>query len=158
MSQTVLGIFGVTLAAALSELLLPGDEGKGTKGALRMLVALAVLLLLLRPFLSFLGSDPVFSPEDILGEGEEAVREQYEEILHGAVSAGSESALRRGLYALLWEEYGIAEADAHIRIVFGDRGALARVEIYLSGKALLTDPDVLAADIGARLGCETEVR
>ena len=53
MGNTVLGLFGVCIAAALAELLLPGDEGRGTKTALRLLVSLAVLLLLLRPFLPY---------------------------------------------------------------------------------------------------------
>jgi threonine/homoserine efflux transporter RhtA len=54
MGNTVLGLFGVCIAAALSELLLPGDEARGTKTALRLLVSLSVLLLLLRPFLPYL--------------------------------------------------------------------------------------------------------
>ena len=61
MGTAILGLVGVSLAAALAELLLPGDEGKGTKRFLRILVSLAVLLLLLRPFLSLLGSAEGFT-------------------------------------------------------------------------------------------------
>ena len=47
MQESVLALFGVSLAAALSEMLLPGEEHKGTKRSMRMLTALSVLLLLL---------------------------------------------------------------------------------------------------------------
>ncbi len=158
MGNTVLGLFGVGLAAALAELLLPGEDGKGTKTALRLLVSLAVLLLLIRPFLSLMGSSPELYFEALVGESEANTTAQYEEIFARAVEAGSERDLAEGIYAWLLSEYGIEKEDAHLEISFDEAGALARVEIYLSGSALLRDPDVLAEALGAKLGCETEVR
>lgn len=158
MGNTVLGLFGVGLAAGLAELLLPGEEGKGTKAALRLLVSLAVLLLLLRPFLSFFGTSPEFYFEELVGGSEEDTTAQYEDIFARAVAAGSERDLREGIYSWLLAEYGIEKEDAYIKISFDEAGALARVEIYLSGSGLLQDPDVLAEALGAKLGCETEVR
>lgn len=157
MGNTVLGLFGVCIAAALAELLLPGDEGRGTKTALRLLVSLAVLLLLLRPFLPYLQKAPSFALEELVGETEDTTA-RYQEIFENAVREGSEKDLKAGLAALLKEEYGIEEKQAHIKVYFDGAGYLRRVEIYLSGHALLQDPDALAADISARLGCETEVR
>lgn len=158
MGNTVLGLFGVGLAAGLAELLLPGEEGKGTKKALALLTTLAVLLLLLRPFLTFLHTDRAFSFEDLLGESETDVAAEYEEIFARAVAAGSERDLREGIYRWLWVEYGIEKEDAYIKISFDDAGALLRVEIYLSGSALLQDPVALGEALGNKLGCETEVR
>ena len=158
MGNTVLGLFGVGLAAGLAELLLPGEEGKGTKKALALLTTLAVLLLLLRPFVTFLQSERAFSFEGLLGESEADVRAEYEEIFERAVAAGSERDLREGIYAWLSAEYGIEKEDAYIKISFDDRGALLRVEIYLSGSALLQDPAALGEILGNKLGCETEVR
>ncbi len=157
MGNTVLGLFGVCLAAALSELLLPGDEGRGTKGALRVLTALAVVLLLIRPVLPYLNATPSFSFEDLVGEGEDTTGE-YEEIFERAIRVGSERELKAGLVRLLEDAYGIAEDDVHIKVYFDSEGGLSRVELYLSGLALLKDPDTIAADISARLGCKTEVR
>jgi hypothetical protein len=157
MGNTVLGLFGVCIAAALSELLLPSDEGQGTKAVLRVLVSLAVLLLLIRPVLPYLRIAPNLALEELVGESEDTTA-HYQEIFERAVRLQSEGDLKAGLLALLDEEYGIAEDEAYIKVYFEDTGALVRVEIYLSGKALLQDPDVLAADISARLGCETEVR
>ena len=158
MGKTVLGLFCVCLAAALAELLLPHDEGRGTKGVLRVLVSLAVLLLLLRPFVSFLGSDPTVQLEELVGESEEDTAAGYEEIFSQAVIAGSERDLKQGLYAWLLGEHGIDARDAHIKITLGDGGSLLRVEIFLSGAALLRDPDVLERELSELLNCETEVR
>lgn len=157
MGNTVLGLFGVCIAAALSELLLPGDEGRGTKTVLRLLVSLAVLLLLIRPVLPYLHIAPDLALEELVGESEDTTA-HYQEIFESAVRSHSERDLKAGLLALLDEEYDIANDDVYIKVYFDGTGELLRVEIYLSGHALLQDPDVLAADISARLGCETEVR
>lgn len=156
MSVTVLGLFGVCLAAALAELLLPGEEG-GTKATLRVITALAVLLLISRPVLPYLGKSTDFPLESLLGEVE-APTAQYTEIFHQAVQAGSEKELTSALLRILKEEYGIDESDAYVKVYFKEAGEISRVEIYLSGKALLVDPDKIARDISARLDCETEVR
>ena len=158
MGKTILGLFGVCLAAALAELVLPQQECKGTKGVLRVLVSLAVLLLLLRPFLSFLGSDPTVRLEELVGGSEEDTAAGYEEIFSQAVIAGSERDLKEGLLAWLSKEHGIDAGDAYIKITLGVGGDLLRVEIFLSGGALLHDPDVLERELGELLNCETEVR
>ena len=157
MGNTVLGLFGVCLAAALSELLLPGDEGRGTKATLRVLVSLAVVLLLVRPVLPYLRQSSDFSFESLVGESEDPTAE-YEEIFEHAVSVGSEQELRQGLQRVLQNEYGIEENDVYIKIHFDRAGELSRVEIYLSGRAQSADLNAIRTDISARLQCETEVR
>ena len=157
MTATVLGLFGVCLAAGLAELLLPGQEGSGTKVALRALTALAVLLLISRPILPYFGKSYDFSLDALLGEAPEKA-EQYEAIFESALRLGSEQELKRALFALLKAEYGIEEEEAHVRVYLDEAGMPTRVAVTLSGKALLVDPDKIAADVGARLGCETEVR
>ena len=156
MKNTVLGLFGVCVAAALCELLPMGDA-KGTRGALRVLVSLAVILLLARPFLPVLGDTPEIPLEDLVGGGEDTEAE-YEEIFRRAVNAGSERDLREGLYAWLFEEHGVEREDAHIKVTLQETGELLRVEIFLSGKALFLDPDMLEKEIGRLLNCEAEVR
>ena len=157
MTATVLGLFGVCLAAGLAEMLLPGEEGRGTKAALRALTALAVLLLISRPILPYFSKNLDFSLETLLGEAPDRT-EQYEAIFESALSVGGEQELVRALLALLEAEYGIGQEDAHVKVYFDRDGAPTRVAITLSGRALLCDPDEIAADIRARLGCETEVR
>lgn len=157
MGNTVLALFGVAFAATLCELLLPGEEG-GTKTALRLMVSLAVLLLLARPFLSFIGTAPEIAFEELVGETPDESAAHYQEIFDRAVREGCAQDLKVGLLAMLAQEYGIAEEDADIYVHFDDEGDLTLIEIYLSGTALLCDPDTVAADIASRLHCETEVR
>lgn len=156
MKNTVLGLFGVCMAAALCELLPTGDA-KGTRGVLRVLVSLAVLLLLVRPFLPILGGTPEIPLEELVGGAEDTTTE-YEDIFHRAVMKGSERDLREGLYAWLFEKHGVEREDAHIKIALTGAGELSRVEIFLSGKALLLDPDALGEELEKLLSCETEVR
>lgn len=151
-----MALFGVCLAASLGELLLPGDEGKGTKRFLRILVSLAVLLLLLRPFLTLLGSaEDFFSGE--VGELEQSDAD-YEQILTDAVARRSKQELEAGLCVFLEQRFEMEREDFKVTVSLEKDGSLCRVSVILSGKALLTDPDEVEAAIVELLGCEVEVR
>ena len=52
--NVIFPLFCVVLAAAMAELLIPEEGGAGTKKVLRLLTALAVLLLILSPLTSLL--------------------------------------------------------------------------------------------------------
>ncbi|MBE6605162.1 MAG: hypothetical protein E7639_05615 [Ruminococcaceae bacterium] len=157
MNQTVLSLSLVGICAALCELLLPKGQGEGTKRALRALVSLAVLLIVLRPFVGFLQADPAFDLGAML-DTEAADSATYEEIFKKTVTAQGEADFKAGVLMLLENEYGIAAQDAEVRLCFDEDGALSLVKIYLSGKALLQDPHELGEALTARLGCKTEVR
>ena len=155
MGGALAGLFAVCLSAALLDLLSPGDRDKGVRQGLHLLVALAVLLLLLQPFLGFLRTaDEV--PAPFLEN--ETQRDEYETIFRSTVTAAAAEELRAGLYRLLAEDYGIDKAQARLALSFDGDGALTRVQVFLSGKALLRDPDALAADLAEKLGCQVEVR
>ena len=156
MSGSILALFGVSLAAALAELMLPGDGNKGTKRFLRILVSLAVLLLLLQPFLSFLGSAEGFFSGEVgeIGTGEA----DYEAVLQDAVARRSKAELEAGLYEVLEQHFEIEKEDARVTVALEKDGSLRRVSVILSGKALTVDPDEIEAAIVALLDCEVEVR
>ena len=153
MQQGILALFGVCLALAISELLLPGD---GAKRFLRFLTSLVILLLILTPFAGFLKHHEAFFARDLSFE-EETVAD-YERILTEAVTAQSGKDLKAGLAALLQKEYGISPEYCHIGVYFAGDGTLTRVQIFLSGKALAADPVSIEQDLSARLGCPVEVR
>ena len=67
MANGILALFGVSLAAAIGEMLLPGAESAGSRRALRALVALTVLLLILRPVVGFISSEDAFLQGSIDG-------------------------------------------------------------------------------------------
>ena len=156
MSASVFSLLAVALAASLAELLLPGDEGKGTKRFLKILVSLAVLLLLLRPFLGFLDSAQEFFKGDI---GEITTTEaDYNALFDEAIAARSKQELENRLYGFLQQQFSIEREDAHVAVSLHKDGSLHRVSVILSGKALLTDPALIEAALADLLHCEVEVR
>ena len=159
MGEGLLPLFYVSGGAILLEMLLPGEEREGAKGALHFMVVLALLAVLINPFLGFL---KMGESGDFLGtltvEGDGAVREEYEAVLDGALQSGGEREMKEGIYRLLESEYGIAKEHAEIRIRFDGAGEVSHIGIYLSGGALLQNPRELEAALTERLGVETEVR
>ena len=157
MGGDILALFGVVLAAAVAELLIPSQEG-GTRQAMHLLTALVVLILLLRPFLSFLGSAEELWQGDISWTERGQDTEDFENILADAVAKRSAEELKKGLYALLLEEYDVATQDCEIRVALNDTGELVSISVFLSGKALATDPEVIERDLYERFACVVEVR
>ena len=155
MRGAILSLFAVCLAAALLDLLAPGDRDRGLRRGLHLLTALAVLLLLLQPFLFLVREAPEQIGQMTENDGE---RGGYEAVFDRTLTAAAAGELRAGLYRLLAADYGIEEAQARIVLSFDGEGALTRVQIFLSGTALLNDPDALARDLGEKLGCSVEVR
>lgn len=158
MGAEILALFGVVLAAALADLLVPTEDGGGTRQFLHFLTAMVVLTLLLRPFLSALGGAEGFLQGDIGWSESEESEAQYEQIFEQAVANRSATELREGLFVMLRQEYGIAAEDCEIRVRLTESGELSEVSVFLSGTALLCDPEEIEGDLRERLGCKVEVR
>jgi hypothetical protein len=156
MSGAVLALFGVAVAAAVVELLVPPAEG-GTRRFLQFLTALAVLVLILRPFLSRLSETDGLLLGDV-DRGDEAMRSEYERIFSEAVESRSAEQLRQGLKQLLEAEYGIEPQDCEVSVTPGEDGMPERILVVLSGKAILRDPDGIEDMLRDKFGCEAEVR
>ena len=157
MKQEILSLFCVVLAAALLKLLLPNGVS-GMRRAVSFFLALVVLLLILHPFLGFLQNPPDVAFENLVGESEEDVTARFEEVFAEAVASGSARDFKEGLYLLLEEEFSVAREDAEIFVALDASGALSRVEVRLSGKALLVDPVPIKERLCEDLCCEVEVR
>ena len=156
MQNEILALFGVCIALGMSELLLPGEENGGTRRLLRFLAALAVFLLILTPFAGFLQkSEELFVKEPLFEEEQTA---KFEQVFEQAVLEQSSKDLEAGLLALLEKEYGIEAKNCTVLISFAPDGTLARVSIFLSGAALLSDPEEIELELSERLACTVEVR
>ena len=118
----------------------------------------SVLLLILHPFLGILQNPPELAFENLVGETKEDATARFEEVLHAAVEAGSVRDLREGVYLLLAEEFSVARENATVLVTLDGTGALSRVEVRLSGKALLRDPVPIRERLLEKLNCEVEVR
>ncbi|MBQ8357815.1 MAG: hypothetical protein IJX39_08440 [Clostridia bacterium] len=158
MGGEILALFGVAFAAALADLLVPGEEKGGTRQFLHFLTALVVLLLLLRPFLSLLGGADGFLQGNLEWEQDETVKADYEQVFADAVASRSAVELKEGLSDLLQEEFGIAQGDCEITVALSDSGELERVAVFLSGAALLRDPEQIENRLSELFDCTVEVR
>ena len=156
MQATVLSLFGVCLLGGLAELLLPDEGAQGTRQALHFLCGLAVLILLLSPFVRFLGSSAALWPGELqIDEGELT---DYEALFENVMVQQYETDLHAGLETLLSQEYGIAAEDTDIDTDYATDGSLLRIRITLRGAAIIHDPEAIEQTLRARFGCLVEVR
>ena len=155
MAGTVLALFGAALAVGVAELLLPVEDG-GTAKLFRFLVSLVILLLILTPFTGFLQKSEELLAGEITLDQTQA--QDFEQIFSDTVHAQSKADLERGLYDLLVREYGIPPKNAKLILRFDAQGELDGVSVYLTGTALMQNPDTLARELSQKLGCTVEVR
>ncbi|MBO5326759.1 MAG: hypothetical protein J6A84_01390 [Clostridia bacterium] len=158
MGASILALFGVVFAAAIADLLIPGEEKGGTRQFLHILCALTVLLLLLSPFLSLLHRADGFLEGEVEWEEGEVKKSDFEKQFSEAVANRSAAQLRQGLYALLEQQYGIDAADCEITVTLDGEGELRRIAVFLKGAALLQDPEEIKQDLLKRFSCDVEVR
>ena len=156
MANGILALFGVSLAAAIGEMLLPGAESAGSRRALRTLVALTVLLLILRPVMGFVANKEAVleGSIDVLEQDAEA----FESLLSDAVSRRARTELEGGIASLVAEQFKLEGDTLAVTVTLDGEGEPSRVEIRLSGKALLLDPDEIEQFVKQYLSCEVEVR
>ena len=158
MGTAILALFGMVFAAAIADLLIPGEEKGGTRQFLHILCALTVLLLLLSPFLTLLHRADGFLQGEVEWEEGEVQKSDFEKQFSEAVANRSAAQLKKGLYALLEEQYGIDPSDCEIAVTLDSEGELRRIAVILKGAALLRDPEEIEQDLLERFSCEVEVR
>ena len=158
MSGTILGLLGVTLAAAMGELLLPSENKGGTKAFLHFLTALILLLLLVRPFFAFLQTEELPLPGELAFADEEALTADYQQMFSGAVAARSANQLRERVTSLLVQKFHLSEKSLWVGVVLNDDGELQEIAVRLSGEALLCDPQEIEAYLKEYFTCKVEVR
>lgn len=158
MKTMILGLFGVSLAAALSEMLFIGKEAKGVKAALRLMTSLAVLLVIISPLSRLVRGNYSISLDALAGDSDAALQEKYQTVFENAVAEGSEALLMEGVSDFLAAEFDIDREDAAIKVSFTAEGALQAISVTLRGGALLKNPDEIEKSLKEWLGCEVEVR
>ena len=158
MGAGILALIGVTVASAMTELLLPEESKNGTRYFLHFLTALAVLLLLMQPLVPFLQNAQAFLEGDLSFIETETTEETYRALLEEAVNNRSAEQLKEGLYDFLRESYSLRDGQCEVWVHLKDTGHLARVEVRLSGAGLLQDPQEIENALLELLECEVEVR
>ena len=158
MKTMILGLFGVSLASALAEMLLVGKDGRGVKLSLRLITAIAVLLVIISPLMRFLQDGYELPLEGLTGESDAALQEKYQAVFENALAEGSEMLLTEGISDFLNTEFGIDAAHATVRTELTADGNLQKVSVTLSGSALLKNPDEISKALEEKLSCKVEVR
>ena len=158
MSGTVIALVAISLTSALSELLLPNEDERGTRTALRFMTAIVTLLLIAAPLLPQLGSAKEFLHGEIAWTEDEAHRAELEAQLQQALSAQGAKELEAWCQALLAERHGLSEQQATVRAVTNASGELTVIAVRLSGAGLLKDPREIARTLSDYFDCEIEVR
>ena len=158
MRAAILTLFGVSLASALLGQFLPPGDQKGTGRYVQLLFSLVALLLLARPFANAIfsvGKEPErYMDEIVAKEG----KEEYEAIFKEQVSVAAISQLGEKIAERLAQQYGVSAECFTVSVTPDEEGNLSHVAVFLSGKALLQDPDTIAQELTNLLGCEVEVR
>ena len=158
MSGAILALFGVVFAAAIVDLLIPGEEKGGTRQFFHFLTAMAVLLLLLSPFLSMLNGADDFLRGEVEWNDEEVQKSDFEKRFSEAIANRSAAQLKQGLQELLQKRYGIAQKDCEVTVLLDGAGELTHIAVRLKGAALLQDPSEIEQYLLEQFSCEVEVR
>ena len=153
MQSRILLLCGISLAAALAELLLAGEKKDGVHRAFHILISFAVLFVLIQPFLHFLQNDTRLSLS--FSSADEA---QYTEVFYDTVEGAVQKDVESGIVQVLESEYGIGEKNCRVSVFYREDGYPARISVTLSGAALTKDPEKIEEELSSRVGCETEVR
>ena len=154
MGQYVYGIIGAAAVIGILESILP--KGGRTRQYIRMITALCLLCIVIKPVGSFLETLPSLLQDGMesLGEGL-AARDEYEAILEGQIEGVVRDELCAAICDELSDHFSIRNCEVGASLVRTD-GALSvgRVVITLLGKDIFKNPYEIEKYFGDLLDCE----
>lgn len=173
-SDSMLPLLAVTALSAFLEYLLPEGSDSRMAASLRLVTGLCVLLALAAPLrdaaalIGSLDDDPdgafpyARSPDAAVTPGEE--------YLNGYLTAQSADAVEAWAIRVLGERFGIAEEDCRVAAEVGPGTmdasvpdadvtgfCVRRLDVVLSGRAILRDPHVIEDWFERETGCVCRV-
>lgn len=154
MGQYVYGIIGAAAVIGVMESILP--KGGKTKQYMKLITALCLLCLVIKPVGAFLDALP-----DLLEEGfadlsdTTAARGEYEAILEGEIADAVRGQLCDAVASELSTRFSVSNCEVGAALERTD-GALTvrRVVITLMGKDIFKNPYEIEEYFGALLDCE----
>jgi|GEM_PF-1882916 len=158
MRGSIFALVAVTLAAAIIEVMMPGEENSGTRYFLRFLTALFVLMILLRPFLSLLGMGDDFLRGELEWTQSEHVESDFKAQFEQAIANRSAIQLKERLAVYLQNEFGLSQTSFELGVVLDASGELEQISVRLVGAGLLRDPAEIEAALMDLFDCTVEVR
>ena len=161
MSGYITTLIGTVIICSLVAMLTPED--KGMLGYVKLAACLCVLCVAISPVTSFIRAVMDFEVgESFLGSGSDGKNnfdEIYEENLLGA---GQKSA-SEGLRSMLCREFGLDSEEIEVSVKLSEAEneykyvAESVTVIFVSGKAMFTDPHDVIDYVSELLGCRCEI-
>ena len=158
MGEYVLGIIGAAAVIGIMENIVP-QNGK-TKSYMRLITALCLLCLVVKPLGSMLDSLPalVADATEQIAEGSEAARDEYEKILEGEITDTVREQLSAAIESELETEFKVQNCEVGVALVRVDGELrIQRAVITLMGRDIFKDPYAIEEHFGELLGCECVV-
>jgi len=159
MKAYVLSVVGASLAAALVILLSPDGKGGGIGKHIKLLTSIALLCVIVDPFLSFVSSlsDENFDrvKNDILEDLPEG--DPYENIFYESLSKMSAGELERELKARISDKFAIDKEDLDVKAEYTlseNSVSFKRITVILSGGAIFKSPYDIEAYVKELTGIE----
>ena len=158
MGEYVLGIIGAAAVIGIMENIVP-QNGK-TKSYMRLITALCLLCLVVKPLGSVLDSLPALfaGATEQIAEGSEAARDEYEKILEGEITDTVREQLRAAVKSELESKFKVENCEVGIALgrVDGEL-RVQRTVITLMGRDIFKDPYTIEEHFGELLECECMV-
>ena len=157
MGRYVMGIIGASAVIGIMDAMVP-QNGK-TKSYMRLIMALCLLCLVVRPLGNAMASIPaIFGSMIEVQENEDAVQQEYEDILEGNIQETVRQQLCEVVKSQLKTRFSVENCEVGVSF-FRENGELrvARVIITLMGKDIFKNPYVIEDYLVDLLNCECDV-
>ena len=159
MKAYILSVVGASLAAALIILLTPDGKGGGILKHVKLLTSLALLCVIINPFLSFVKSLSETNFDNFKDEILKDVNESdpYESILYESLSKMSADELKKELKNRISENFGIDVGNLEVNAEYTieeNTVSFKRITVILSGGAIFKNPYDIEAYVKELTGIE----
>lgn len=159
MKAYILSVVGVSLIAAMLILLTPDGKGGSLGKHIKLLTSLALLCVIIKPFLSFaksLSDTNIDKFKDSILEGTETGG-LYEGIFYESLSDMSADKLEKELKDIISKKFGIDNEDININAEYRieeNSVSFVRINVILSGGAIFKSPYEIEAYVKELTGIE----
>jgi len=159
LNQYIIGLLGAAAVIGIMENLLP--PGAKTAAYIKLIAALCLLCLAIRPVASALDSLPKIVTgrvEELAEGGEAAAEEEYKNILKGQLESVVREQLADAVKRQLAEKFRVTSCEVGVSLRESEAGMEpVRLMITLMGKDIFKDPYAIEAYFGDLLACECTV-
>ncbi len=164
MSDYILTLVLASLAAAVTELVCPGGEGRGTTAYVRVVAGLFLLAALLSPLKEGLALLQGITVEDLNQRVDALLSDDlpafeptdYDAILDATLTSAGADGVEAWVLATLDTTFAVPSTACTVQAICmtdGDCLTLTELRIALRPSHALTDPHPIEAYFEARLGC-----